>query len=89
MTHAAERVMQEIQALPPSEQRLIWQELSRFVLALEGSTDEGEFESALDEVTGCTAEHNATGRLLDERRRESAREHAQLRTHPHHSPVHG
>lgn len=81
--------MKEIQALPPEERRDIWQQLSQLVVEppANGASD-AEFEAALDQVTGCTAQRNATGRLLDERQRERQREQAQVEARAN-SRLHG
>ena len=79
MTLAAEQVMKEIRGLPLEELREIWQQLGRLVVEMPATAaSDAEFDAALDEVTGCTARRNATGRLLEERRRERQREHDQL-----------
>ncbi len=81
MTLAAEQVMKEIRELPLEERRQIWQQLGQLVLETPASAaSDTEFDAALEEVTGCTAQRNATGRLLDDRQRERQREEPQLRT---------
>ncbi len=81
MTLAAEQVMKEIRELPLEERREIWQQLGRLVVEMPASAaSDAEFDAALEEVTGCTAQRNATGRLLDERQRERQSEEHQLQT---------
>jgi hypothetical protein len=70
MTAAAEKVVKDIQGLPLEELREIWRQLDRLVVETPaGSTSDAEFDAALAEVTGCTAQQNATGRWLAERQR--------------------
>jgi hypothetical protein len=79
MTLAAEQVMREIRGLPREELREIWRQLGQLVVETPATNaSDVEFETALDEVTGCTARRNATGRLLEERQRERQREQDQL-----------
>ncbi len=71
--------MKEIQGLPPEERREIWRQLSQLVVETSGSNvSDVEFAVALDELTGCTVQRNATARLLEERQREREREQTQL-----------
>lgn len=85
MTLAAEQVMKEIRGLPLEELREIWQQLGRLVVETPASTaSDAEFDAALDEVTGCTAQRSTTGRLLAERQRERQREEHHLQARASH-----
>ena len=87
MTLAAENVMKEIQAMLPEERLQVWQQLSQLVIeAPATNASDREFEGALEEVTGCTAQRNATGRLLQERQGERKREWSQLQARADRSP---
>ena len=71
--------LREIQGLPLEELREIRQQLGRLIVETPaGTASDSEFDAALDEVTGCTARRNATGRLLEERLRERQPEQDQL-----------
>ena len=84
MTLAAERVMKEIQGLPLEERREIWQQLGQLVVETPATNaSDAEFDTALDEVTGCTARRNATGRLLEERQREQTQLQARPKSRSH------
>jgi hypothetical protein len=89
MTAVAEQVVNEFRSLPLEERREVWKQLSQIVLETPAPCfNEAEFESALNEVVGCTALRNATGRLLEERQRERQREQTQLQAR-HSSRSHG
>jgi hypothetical protein len=85
MTATAERVLQDIRTLPTADLREVWQQVSQLVaeqssppVSTPPPVSTQEFEAALEEVTGCTAETGSLERLLTERRREAAQEQAWL-----------
>jgi hypothetical protein len=115
MSTKAQAIWEQLESLPPVEQREVWNRLNRRLGGLESEpelepiTDEDiekaggvalslrgkeekradgaaqhevsdkEFQEALDEVTGCTAEGGSLlQRLLEERRRDREREDAWL-----------
>ena len=84
MSTKAQAILEEIQGLPPAELRELWKQIKR--IAAESETlssptvrvSDGEFQAALEEVTGCTAGSNGLQRLLDDRRRDRERDEAWL-----------
>jgi len=84
MSTKAQAILDEIKALPPQEVRAVWQQLSQMAAGMEtsasptGRVSEGDFEAALDEVTGCTAGNGGLRRLLEDRRRDRERDEARL-----------
>jgi len=84
MSTKAQAIWEEIQGLPPAELRELWQQINRMAAetkTLDAPTarvSDGEFEAALDEVTGCAAGSSGLQRLLDDRRRDRERDEAYL-----------
>jgi hypothetical protein len=84
MSTKALAILEEIRGLPPAELRELWQQVNHMAAAMETSgspaarVSDGEFEAALDEVTGCTAGSNLLQRLVAERRRDREHDEAQL-----------
>ncbi len=84
MSTKAQAILDEIRALPLAE----WHELCQQVTRMTGQTDrlpsplarvsDEEFQVALDEVTGCTAQTGSLARLLEDRRRDRERDEAWL-----------
>ena len=85
MSTNAQAILEKIQGLPPAELRELCQQINRMAAAMEKLSSpsariaDAEFETALEEVTGCTAGRSSLQRLLDDRRRDREQDEALLK----------
>ena len=84
MSTKAQAILDEIRDLPPAEMRELCRHINRIAAETERSifqhapvVDE-EFESALNEVTGCSTTGKALQRLLEDRRLDREQDEARL-----------